>query len=132
MAVELFDWIKALFLKNRVDSTNKPPTFMINRFLASKQMFAPFAAWASRNIRDHVLAYEWWMTALPRQQQPFLSYPAPKKGPAADALVVAVMERFAYNREDAEQAVELVEIQERTNSLRKYLGVERPKKKRRK
>lgn len=122
MASDLFRNLDALFTKQPVEIT--PPLFIINRFLAWQPHLAPFAAAISR-VRNNEMAWEIWRTALPRGSgAPRCGYPAPKVAPAAEKLVVAILERSRLGREDAELTVELATASGQLEDLLQTYGVE--------
>lgn len=118
----LFEAIDALFHKKPVEAI--PGLFVVNRFLAWEPAYAPYAAAVSR-IRDDAMAWEVWRGALPRKHKaPWLRYPAPKRQPAAEALVLALMERTHLSRARAEEAVDIMTATGTVDDAMAAYGVE--------
>lgn len=123
MADDLFAAIGDTFRKRRVD--DPPSDWILNRFMASLQPLAPFAAEISLRIRDRAMAWEVWRSAVPRMNQPpRLKYPAPKKPPEADALATALMQREGMSRTAAEDAVGIITAAGRVGDVAAAYGVD--------
>lgn len=125
--VDLFEFIGRAFNKQPIGPDVKPPVFMMHRFLASDQMFAPYAAQVSRYFSDPWLAYGWWVTALPRQgNAPRFRYPTAKstaKG-ATDPLVEALQLRYHMNRDAAMEAASIINLAGLQEDAAAHLGVQ--------
>lgn len=127
MATDLFTWINALWTKEDVEGT--PPIFMMHRFLASNKKLAGAAHTLSLDhAREPRLAFHTWQGLLPKgkgaPRSPRLSYVAPKKGAAAEALTVKMMRVLAERRVVVEEMQAIVVAAGREQELYIYFGVE--------
>lgn len=121
--VDLFAWIDALFNKSRPEGA--PPVYMMHRFLASDQVYAPVARWLQQQVREPDLVFGCWQAALPKQRNaPRFTYPAAKKPPAAELLVQRVMQDGGYRRAVAEQMIAIVDRAGRLDDLYTEYGIE--------
>lgn len=121
MADDLIKALDRLFTKKPVD--NPPSMFVVNRFLSWRPEFAPYASVIS-HLKDQAMAWEVWRTALPKGKAPRLGYPAPKRTPAADGLVEALMLRTHLSRPQAEEAVDIMEAGGVLEEMQLSYGVE--------
>lgn len=122
--VDLFAWIDALFHKRTPEGT--APLYVMHRFLASDQWYAPVARWLQQRVREPDLVVGCWQAVLPKQSAaPRLSYPAAKKAPAAELLVQRVMRDGGYRREVAEQMITIAENCGELDALYVEYGIER-------
>lgn len=105
-----------------------PPIFLIHRFLASDRDLAQAARVIQRDIRDPHMAFRVWQGLLPKSKggAPRFKYVAPKKGPAAEALVVKMMEKTRERRAVVEDMIALVEMQGKLLHLYAFYGLEAP------
>jgi hypothetical protein len=125
MAEDLFVYLDSLWNKERPEGS--PPIFVMHRFLASDRMFAPYARVLQRDISDSKMSAHTWRGMLPMSRKaPRLAYGAPKKKPAAEALVARMMEVRKVRREQAEAELDMVESVGRLLDLYVEHGVEPP------
>lgn len=121
--MDLFDAIDALYRGEPVD--RPPSSYMLNRFLTSDKDIAPFAHEFVLDIWDDYLLFEVWRALIPSSPAgaPYLGYGAPTK-PGDNELVQEVMHRYNYNRQRAEEAVEMYELMDKKQELARHLGVD--------
>lgn len=120
---DLFAWIDSLFSKVHVEGS--PPTYVMHRFIASDQMYAPFARWLGQRVRDPQLVVGCWRALMPQQRgAPRFTYAAAKKPPAAEALAARIMASLGVRRDVAEQHIALAALAGRATALAEEFGIE--------
>lgn len=125
MADDLFSWLDALWSKKQ--PTGAFPAFVAHRFLASDRALAEAARVLWRDVREPALIFRTWQALLPvGRGARRLSYPAPKKGPAAEALTVRMMAVLAERRAVAEDMQHIVAAAGRMRDLYHEFGIEAP------
>jgi len=120
---DLFDWLNALYTKKRPEGT--PPIFVMHRFLASERDLAPAAREIQLVHHDPAMAFAVWQGLLPRGSgAPRLSYAAAKKPPAAEALIMRMVQVTGERRAVVEQMYDLLTLAGREADLYPYFGLE--------
>lgn len=122
----MFDEIAKLYQKTTVECELPPaPMFIVHRFFASDADYCQVWRYYARFIRDEHMCMQFWRAILPTlRKAPFLKYAAPKKLKAPEELLQRYMEVMGYNRMQAEEAMEIIELAGEETNLANYLGVE--------
>ena len=123
-ATDLFTWIDALWNKEKPEGT--PPFYIIHRFLAADKNLAQAARYLQSDLRQEPqLMLGTWQALLPKGKgAPRLSYVAPKKPKAAEALTLRMMTVLGESRvvvEDMQALIEHADKMAAHGSLRKEL-----------
>lgn len=122
----LFTWLDSLWTKVKLEGS--PPMFVINRWLASDREFAPIVRSLMHQVREPALILGVWQGILPTGRgAPKLSYPAPKKGEAAEALVVRMCSVLAERRDVVEGMLAILKLAGRERDTYFHFGIEPPK-----
>jgi hypothetical protein len=120
---DVFSWLDALWTKRRPDG--EFPEYVAHRFLASDRRLAPAARVLSRDLREPELVFGAWLGLLPRGAgAPRLSYAAPKRPPAADALTERMMRVLGVSRREAEEMQDVASAAGRLADVFAAFGVE--------
>lgn len=120
---DLFDKIDALFRKEEVESP--PSAFMLHRFLASDLTYAQVAKEIALHNRDDARAFRLWQNIVPKQSRsPYLSYIAPGSPGDPHPLVERLMEVELMNRDEAEEALDLLRAADRVDEIAVAYGVD--------
>ncbi len=119
----MFDDIKALFRHETID--HKPSMWIMHRFLASEMQLAYVASKYAQWIRCDSMTFQFWRAVVPKRgKAPYLKYIAAKKAPAPPELAQRAMEVYGWNRQETEEALDIIELSGETLNVANYLGVE--------
>lgn len=124
-AHDLFTWLDALWNKQQLEGTF--PVYVAHRFLASDRNLALFARALGRQVAEPALVFRTWQGLLPSGGgAPRLKYPAPKKPPQAEALVLRMMVVRCQGRAVVEELYGVAETMGLLAALYREYGVEPP------
>ena len=124
VAADLFELFDSVY--NKKDPGEYLYYVVLNRWLASGRDLAGAAREISNASWDDKMTWQFWRAALPRMAKaPTLRWPAPKKPPEAEALMLRLMEVHNVRREVAEEMESL--LAPSYHQLLHYYGVEKKK-----
>lgn len=103
---------------------NPHSAFILHRFLGSDRDFCEIAKELQKDVVDPQMVMEIWRAAVPRGRPPRLKYTGPRKGKAAEGLVERIMRVWGYNREQADEAVDLITTAGKLEDACAEFGVE--------
>lgn len=125
MAVDIFDYINALFAKRPVTAYASP--FILHRFLGWDADYCAAASEIQHNVTEPELVYGVWVQATPRGNSPRLKYVGPKKEPGMEALAERVKQVHHMSRREAEETVEIWALAGKLPDALVEYGVEQKK-----
>lgn len=124
MAADIQETLTAMFTGAEVPE-ELPSPFMLHRFLASDAVFAPLAKDVALDVRDPAMAFRVWQLLVGRRARaPRLGYVGPRKQAGPDELVLAVMDHFTCNRQQAEEYIEVYDARGVLDTVRREFGLE--------
>lgn len=98
--------------------------FVLHRFLASEQVFAPVAKELAQ-IWDDGMVVEIWRSCLPRSSKaPYLKYSAPKRSAAPPELIKKIADTEGWTFAEADESVLLMEKMIGRAEIAHYYGIE--------
>lgn len=121
-APDIFQCIEDLFAGRIPEKFPYP--FILHRFLASDIDYCVAAKEIQHATTDPALVFGIWQLAVPRGPAPRVKYVGPKKSPAAEVLVARLMEVEKINRQDAEEAVQLLTMMDKVESACWEYGID--------
>ena len=109
-AQTLFEQFDLLYLHRPVEEFDNPPyPLVLHRFLAADVDFAYWAREIGRDVWDSSMVLQIWRAVVPKMvKSPYMKYTAPKKPASADAFTERLMKLYAWSRQEAEEAIDVL------------------------
>lgn len=122
---DIFGKMDKLFRHEPV--ADPPPAVVLHRFMVSDPDYAPLVKKIALEVRGDDLVYRIWQAIVPQMsERPWdvRTYTHPGSIEDPHPLVEKLMEAESWSREQAEQALELIELQGRVEQVAAQYGVE--------